>query len=90
MLRVAHGSDLMGNLNKTFETITAEIGTPQAVLACDCILRNLEITQDGLKDSVGEVFRRNNAFGFSTYGEQYGGVHVNQTLTGVAFGAPQD
>jgi hypothetical protein len=24
--------------------------------------------------------------GFSTYGEVYGGLHVNQTLTGVAFG----
>jgi hypothetical protein len=26
--------------------------------------------------------------GFNTYGEQYGGVHVNQTLTGVAIGMP--
>ena len=90
VLRVAHGHDLLGSLNKTFETLAAEIGTPQAVLACDCILRNLEIAQDGLKESVGEIFRRNNAVGFSTYGEQYGGVHVNQTLTGIAFGAPKN
>lgn len=90
VLRVAHGSDLMGNLNKTFATLSAEIGPPQAVLACDCILRNLEITQSGLKESVADLFRRNNVVGFSTYGEQYGGVHINQTLTGVAFGAPQD
>lgn len=40
----------------------------------------------GLKDRVGEVFCRNNTVGFSTYGEQFHGVHVNQTLTGVAFG----
>lgn len=90
VLRVAHGNDLMDNLNKTFETLSAEIGPPMAVLACDCILRNLEITQDGLKDSVGDLFRRNNVVGFCTYGEQYGGVHINQTLTGIAFGAPQD
>jgi len=25
-------------------------------------------------------------FGFSTYGEQFNGVHVNQTFTGVALG----
>jgi hypothetical protein len=24
--------------------------------------------------------------GFSTYGEQFRGMHVNQTLTGIAFG----
>lgn len=90
VLRVAHGNDLMDNLNQTFETLRTEIGPPQAVLACDCILRNLEITQDGLKETVGDVFRRNNAVGFSTYGEQYGGVHVNQTLTGIAFGSRKE
>jgi hypothetical protein len=25
--------------------------------------------------------------GFSTYGEQYNGIHVNQTFTGVAIGS---
>lgn len=90
VLRVAHGEDLMANLNQTFATLRAEIGTPQAMLVCDCILRNLEITQDDLKERVGDVFRNNNAIGFSTYGEQYGGVHVNQTLTGIAFGSPQE
>jgi len=87
VLRVAHGNDLIENLKQTFETLRTEIGAPQAVLACDCILRNLEITHDQQKEMVGEIFRRNNTVGFSTYGEQYGGVHVNQTLTGIAFGA---
>ena len=30
---------------------------------------------------------RNNTIGFSSYGEQFRGVHVNQTLTGCAIGA---
>ena len=90
VLRVAHGEDLLDNLKQSFAALRAEIGAPQAVLACDCILRNLEITHDGLKASVGEVFREHHAVGFSTYGEQYGGVHVNQTLTGIAFGSAQD
>lgn len=90
VLRVAHGENLMGNLNLTFATLREQIGPLQAVLACDCILRNLEIKQDDLQASVGEVFRRNKAVGFSTYGEQFGGVHVNQTLTGIAFGSRAD
>lgn len=90
VLGVAHGEDLLENLNTTFATLRAEIGPPQAVLACDCILRNFEITHNELKDRVGNVFGSNNAVGFSTYGEQFGGVHVNQTLTGIAFGAPRE
>ena len=35
---------------------------------------------------MGEVLRRHNAVGFNTYGEQFCGVHVNQTLTAIALG----
>lgn len=86
VLRVAHGEGLVDNLTATFASLRAEIGPLQGVLACDCILRNLEITQENLKPAVADIFRQNNAVGFSTYGEQFGGVHVNQTLTGIAFG----
>lgn len=88
VLRVATGVDLAANLEKVLSQVGAEIGPPQLVLACDCILRKLEIVQSGLEDRVADIFRRNNAVGFNTYGEQFCGVHVNQTLTGIAFGAP--
>ena len=87
VFRVAHGVGLVNNLEQTFDNISAEIGQPQLVICCDCILRNLEISQNGLKDHVGEIFRRNNTVGFSSYGEQFHGVHVNQTLTGIAIGS---
>ncbi len=87
VFRVAHGVDLMENLEQTFDKIREEIGPPQLVIGCDCILRNLEVSQNGLKDRVGEIFSRNNTVGFSTYGEQFHGVHVNQTLTGIAIGS---
>ena len=48
------------------------------------------MTQRGLVGSVEAVLRDYNVVGFSTYGEQYLGVHVNQTLTGVAIGEPSD
>lgn len=86
VLRVARGVDLIDNLTHSLGQIRDEIGPPQAVIACDCILRNLEITQDGLKQAVGDILRDNHTVGFSTYGEQYAGVHVNQTFTGLAIG----
>lgn len=86
VLRVAQGVDLLENLEQAFAKIRAEIGVPQLVLGCDCILRKLEIGQGPLKDRVAEVLARNNTIGFNTYGEQFRGVHVNQTLVGVAIG----
>lgn len=89
VLRIAHGLDLLDNLAQTLERIEADIGAPQAVLGCDCVLRKLEILQTGLRDRVGDMLASHNAFGFNTYGEQYGGVHVNQTFTGIAIGLPK-
>lgn len=87
VLRVARGGDIYSNLAQTFDRLREDIGQPDLVLGCDCILRNLEITQKQLKDKVGELFQRNNTVGFSTYGEQFGGVHINQTFTGIAIGS---
>lgn len=86
VLRVGHGADLVENLEHAFAGIRAAIGPPQLVLGCDCILRKLEIVQNGLVERVTAVLRDNNFIGFNSYGEQYRGVHVNQTLTGIAIG----
>ena len=86
VLRGARGVDLVGNLEETFAEIHKAIGQPQLVVGCDCILRKLEMTQRGLVDRVENVFHDNNVVGFSSYGEQHLGVHVNQTLTGIAIG----
>jgi hypothetical protein len=88
VLRVARGVNLLENLEQTLAGVRAEIGVPQVVLSCDCILRKLEIAQDHLGDQVGDILKRHNAVGFNTYGEQFRGVHVNQTLSAVAIGMP--
>lgn len=88
VLRVAHATDLVGNLRKTFSGIADEIGQPEVVIGFDCILRRLEIVQDKLQTAeVADVLERNRTIGFTSYGEQYRGVHVNQTFTGIAIGA---
>lgn len=86
VFRVARGEDLIAKLLATFEALVEEVGEPQLVITCDCILRNLEITGNGQKEAVADLLKRYHAVGFSTYGEQFGGVHVNQTMTGIAIG----
>lgn len=87
VLRAARGVDLVENLAHTFADLRVEIGKPQLVIGCDCILRKLEIVQRGLVDRVNAILRENNAIGFNSYGEQFRGVHVNQTFTGIAIGS---
>lgn len=88
VLTVARGVDLVSNLETAFAGLREEIGEPQAILGCDCILRCLEVHQKALLTQVSEVLAANHVVGFNTYGEQYCGMHVNQTFTGVAIGAP--
>ena len=87
VLRLAQGVDLLHNLEQTFARIRAEIGPPLLVLGFDCMGRKLEIAQSPDKQRIGEVLLQNNCVGFNTYGEQFRGVHVNQTLVGIAIGA---
>ncbi len=90
VLRVAYGINLEKDLEQTFDKISKEIGLSQLVIGFDCILRALEIDQMGIRDRIGEIFRRHNTIGFSTYGEQFHGIHVNQTLTGIIIGTAQE
>lgn len=86
VLTVAQGVDLVDNLETAFRDVREQIGEPQLVLGCDCILRNLELDREGLTERVGAILANNNVIGFATYGEQYNAMHVNQTFTGVAIG----
>jgi len=88
VLRVAKGIDLLQNLEDAFAEIRHEIGPPLLVIGCDCILRKLEISQSAVKEHVSELLERNRLIGFATYGEQFNGVHVNQTMVGIAIGGP--
>jgi hypothetical protein len=90
VLRTAIGEDLVGNLDAALTHTREHIGSPQVVIAFDCILRKLEMVRRGIVEPVEAVFRENRVLGFNTYGEQHCGVHVNQTLTGIAIGRARD
>lgn len=86
VFRVASGIDLVDNLRATLADLHERIGPPRLILGCDCILRHLETKQRGSRDEVGRLLAGANVVGFSTYGEQFRGMHINQTFTGIAFG----
>lgn len=90
VLRVAHGVDLLDNLAQTFDRIREEVGPITLTIGCDCILRNIEMVEKHQKEAAGAILEHNNTVGFCTYGEQFGGVHVNQTFTGIVIGKVRD
>ena len=63
---------------------------PGAIIACDCILRRMEAHQRQMLRPISDTLARHGVVGFSTYGEQFGPLHVNQTMTGVAIWPPDD
>jgi|AntRauTorcE11897_2_1112592.scaffolds.fasta_scaffold01438_7 hypothetical protein len=88
VIRVAKGVDLYDNLEKGLQKATQEVGQCQAVFACDCVLRRLELEQTGTLARIAGLLKSYQVTGFNSYGEQIGGVHVNQTFTAIAIGHP--
>jgi hypothetical protein len=88
VLTVAKGVDLLDDLRSLFRRLRRDVGPPDLIIGCDCVLRNLEVEERGLKSAVSALFVEQHVVGFCTYGEQYMSMHVNQTFTGVIIGAP--
>ncbi|MBD3678599.1 MAG: FIST C-terminal domain-containing protein [Rhodobacteraceae bacterium] len=87
VLTLAEPEDMETHLKRELQRISGG-RTPDAILACDCILRRLEAQEKQQTRSISGVMSDHRVIGFSTYGEQINGMHVNQTMTGVAIFPP--
>lgn len=89
VLTLAEHRDIVENLREGLGKLSAE-QEPDLILGCDCILRRIAADQRQKTREVSALLSENRVIGFSTYGEQFGALHVNQTLTGVAIYPPTD
>jgi hypothetical protein len=83
VLTVARAADMVTHLETSLSRLTRD-GAAIGILACDCILRRIAAEQAGQAAAVSALLSRFGVVGFSTYGEQVGPLHLNQTMTGVA------
>ena len=81
--------ELMPNLRLRFEQLRQRLGEPVLILGCDCFLRRMESELRGEDKRMSDFLAANRVIGFNTYGEQFNGMHINQTFTGVAFAFPR-
>jgi hypothetical protein len=86
VLRIGEGVGLVEGLHSLLGGLSEDIPHIELILGCDCILRRLEIEEKGLTDEVNKLLAGTKFIGFSTYGEQFSSIHINQTLTGVVIG----
>lgn len=75
---------LLPNLQQLFDGLQQRLGGLLLTIGCDCFLRRLELEDRGSLDQIGAFLREQRVMGFNTYGEQFNGMHINQTFTGVA------
>lgn len=89
VLTAASPQNMVKHLRGKMEELSQN-GRPAHILGCDCLLRRIEAGQKQMSRDVSAVLAAHNVTGFSTYGEQIGPLHVNHTMSGVAFYAPDD
>ena len=89
VIRIGYSINLVQSLEQTLSEVQKEIQPIQGMIIFDCILRRVELQEKTLLKQASELLSAHRCIGFSTYGEQINGLHVNQTCTGIAIGYPQ-
>ena len=86
-LTISRSGDIVKSFNDSVIEFYSRFSEIELTLACDCILRRLEIINDDKKkEAIAPLFKKLNLLGFNTYGEQFNSLHLNQTLTCIIFG----
>jgi hypothetical protein len=83
---VASPQDMLKSAEQTLTEVESALGSIDLVLGFDCILRRLDAENRQIRHQVDKLYRQFKLVGFHSYGEQFNAMHLNQTLTGIAFG----
>ncbi len=83
---VANPQEMTLATQRTLQAVESSLGGIDIVLGFDCILRKLDAENRQIRHQLADIYRRFHVVGFHTYGEQFNAMHLNQTLTGIAFG----
>ena len=86
VLTVAEQTGMARTTKEALDGIRDRLGEIDFVLGFDCVLRQIDARNRQVTHRISEIYRDFKVLGFNTYGEQYRSLHLNQTLTGVAFG----
>lgn len=83
------GGDLVSSSRDAVGLQVACVSDAQGILLFNCGGRLLEASSEGVVPELAQAMSPIPAAGFTTYGEQFGPMQLNHTLTGVVFGRPR-
>jgi hypothetical protein len=89
VLTLAEARGMVESTRTTLDDLDRRLAGIDMVLGFDCCYRRVDAANRQIMRPMAELYRKYNVVGFGTYGEQYQSMHLNQTLTGIAFGRRQ-
>jgi len=88
VLRFVERDDLLATTEAALDEAREKVGGEiVGLIVFNCLGRYLEAEVNGLTGALGTLLARYPIIGFNTFGEQTGALHVNHTLTALAFGS---
>ena len=86
VLTLAEARGMVESTRSALDDLDRKLKGIDMVLGFDCCYRRVDAANRQIMRPMAELYRKYNVVGFGTYGEQYQSMHLNQTLTGIAFG----
>jgi hypothetical protein len=86
VLSIGDAVDPVETVRAALRRASDGLGGAEVILGFDCVLRRLQLEGLDCDQRVGGLLSAHRVVGFSTYGEIFNGMHINQTFTGVAIG----
>lgn len=88
VLNLCRQKDMAGELAQQMSQIEKDYGKAKFLLWCNCSCRGLEAEGKMLNQDFAKLSARvaTHVVGFDTFGELWNGLHINQTLVGLAIG----
>lgn len=84
---IAAPDDMVARLEAMFADLAQSMGRPELVIGFECAARTAYMQENGLTNTVAKLFKQNHVVAFSTLGEQFNTVHVNNSFTALAIAA---
>jgi len=82
----AYPHNIVESTAKELVFLEDELDDVDVILGFDCLFRRLDAEISQSRHLLERLYKKHKVIGFHTYGEQFNGLHLNQTLTGIAFG----
>ncbi|PKB14483.1 hypothetical protein B0I00_2073 [Novosphingobium kunmingense] len=86
VLTIGEPVDRLEGMNALFSDLERKVGAIDHIIGFDCVLNRIDAESRQLSREVSALYARRRLVGFNTYGEQFRGAHINQTLSGLAIG----